>query len=329
MDADATTPPPTTSAPATAPVAAPPAPPPSKEPAAKGGRGPTTPPAAAAPAEPPKLEKPKADEWARLTAQEKRHRKEAETLAAERRAFAEERKGIESQKERLALYDSAKAGDWTARQALMKETGLTYDELTKHVLAGGKVDKGETALQRVERLEAAIKERDEKDAASAQERGFRQDCENLTAYVTREKPDDHPILAGELETNRPWVEQVIKEMIDEAARTSRSLTVVECASLIEGHLRSETERRAARLRPAQPPPPPAVEAPKQSDDGTRPRDQTGRFAGVDGPRRLTNRDSAASAAPTPPTSTKRMTPRERDAAERERLSRAAAAMPRR
>lgn len=331
MDADATTPPPTTSAPPVAPVDASSASTlPPKEPAARGGRGPTTPPAEATPS-PADKPKPKADEWAKLTHKEKLHRKEAEALAAERRAFAEERKGVEAQKERIALIDKAKGGDWEARQALMKESGLTYDELTKRVLAGGKVDKGETALQRIERLEAALAEKDAKAQSDAAARAFKADVDNLTQHVSKETPEAYPILNGELEANRPWVESVVREMIDEAARTNRTLTVVECAGLIEGHLRAETDRRVARLRPAaEPPPPPAEEATKHSDDGTRPRDQTGRFAGGDGPRRLTNRDSAATAAPSTSTApARRLTPRERDEQAREQLKRAAAAMPRR
>lgn len=323
---------PTTSAAPAASAAADVAPPPS-EAATPRGRGRSAPVAKTAetsPAETPKAEpeKPKADHWAKLTHKEKQHKKASDELAAERRAFAEERKAIEAQKERLSLLDRAKAGDWDAQQQLMKEGGLSYDQLTKRMLAAGKVDKGETALAEVERLKAELAEQRANAAKEAEEAAFSDTVETFVRHVTQEAPADYPILAGEIEVDRPWVESVLREMLAVSRESGVRITYAEAGGKLEAYLRTTTDRRVARLRPATPPMPPADEATKQSTE-TRPRDETGRFAGVDGPRRLTNRDSAERSTAPPLSSSRRLTAFERRQEEKETLRRAAAAMPRR
>lgn len=327
------TPPTPEAAPAATPAAAPPEPPKATPSAAK-GKAPAEPPKPAEPAqEPPKAEekpKPKADDWAKLSAAEKRQRAERDKLDARAKELAAQEKALEAQRERAALIDRAKAGDWEAREKLLAETGVTYDELTKRKLSGGKVDKAETALERVERLEKELQERDAKAQRELEEGTVRHATETFVQHVTKEAAEQYPILAGEVVERPDWVQTVIREAINESRRTGSSITYAEAAQRLEQHLRDETERRYARLRPAQPPtPPPAAEEAPTTSTETRPRDQAGRFAGGGGPRRLTNEVSAerSSSALPRPERARQMTQRERDIEERERLKRAAAALP--
>jgi hypothetical protein len=282
-----------------------------------------------APAAAPEKPAPKADAWAKLSAEEKRVRKERAALEAERKAHAD---AVKARTAREELEAKAKAGDWEAREKLLAETGITYDELTRRALNKGKSDKGETALRELEQLKADLAKR-EADAKQAAEESAKQAAEaelasridGFCTYVSTEAASTYPLLSGEIEANRAYVDATIRNMVAlhnkaiEAGEIPAGTLLVaeEAAKKFEEYLVAETNRRMARLRPAPPP-----EADPKNSTTTSPREETGRAAGADGPRRLTNglsaeRTTPAGSRPTPKTAF------ERDAEERERIKRAA------
>jgi hypothetical protein len=333
------TPPTPAAAPAVTPPAAPPEPAKAPPPVAAKGKAPAEPPKPAAEPtqEPPKAEekpKPKADDWAKLSAAEKRIRAEREKVETRAKELAEREKALESTR---SLIEKAKGGDWEAREKLLAETGLTYDELTKRKLSGGKVDKAEEVAKELEKLKAEMAARETKAAQDFEENTIAQNLDACVTFATKEAATEHPILAGEIAENPDWVSTVMRSaiaaIVKNGGRDERGnpMTVKDATARLETHLRTEAEKRIARLRPPQPPAPPPAAAEPTTSNETRPRDQAGRFAGGDGPRRLNNGISAErSSAPLPATDRARpRTQRERDQEERERLKRAAAALPRR
>jgi hypothetical protein len=308
-----------TTAPAdtTAPAAAPAAPPPE---AAK-------PAEAAAPAEAAPPEKPaprKADEWQRISAEEKRIRKERERVETERKAFAEERK---AHQERVALIERAKAGDWEAREKLLAETGVTYDELTKRALNSRKGDSvAEKTARELADLQAKIDAKEKAEAAAMEAAVWKSSVSDFYQHVAVEAKDKFPHLNVELETDGDFatpeaLETELRRQVAEAQKDGRDISVGDAARALEDRYRRQYERRVARLRPATPPP-------AEQTSTTKPRDQRGRFERGDGPRKLTNDLSAERSSPPKGRNepSRPLTMRERDEANRERLRRAASAM---
>jgi colicin import membrane protein len=280
---------------------------------------------AAAPPEAPPAEKP-SEYWQKRSAEEKRARKEADRIAAERKAAAEERKALEAERaahaERVALIDRAKAGDWEAREKLLAETGVTYDELTKRALNSRKGDSvAEKTAREVAELKAQL-ERERADAAKrAESETWSQTVGAFTHHVTKEAAAEYPVLAGEIEADPDLIDSTLRSMERIARESGQPITLRDAAVKMEQFFRQQAERRVARLRPAAP-----ETAPQTSE--TKPRDQRGRFERGDGPRKLTNDLSAQRSSPPKGRNepSRPLTMRERDEANRERLRRAASAM---
>jgi hypothetical protein len=289
--------------------------------------GPPTEAAGAAPAAPPKPP-PAAKDWAKLSSEEKRIRKEREKIETERRALAETAKARAARDE---LESKAKAGDWEAREKLLAEHGITYDEMTRRALNKGKSDKGETALRELEALKADMAKREadakakaDDDAKAAHETELAHRIDGFCSYVSTEAAKTYPLLSGEIGANRGYVEATIRNMVTLHNRAIEAgelpagtlLIAEEAAKKFEDYLVAETNRRMALLRPAPP------EADPKNSTTTSPREEPGRAAGTDGPRRLTNGISAERTTPAGPRPTPK-TAYERDLEERERIKRAA------
>jgi hypothetical protein len=292
----------------------------------------SVPPAEAAGAT-PAAEKPKpppaAKDWAKIASEEKRIRAERAKLDAERRAISEAAKSRAAREE---LETKAKAGDAEAQDKLLAGYGITYDQLTRRALNRGKVDKGAAALEKLEKLEADLQKREEdakraaeESATQAQETELARQIDGFCGYVSKEAAAEYPLLSGEVEENRGYVEATIRHMVRVHAEAiakgdlppeTPPLIAGDVAKRLEAHLLAETNRRMARLRPA----PPTAD-PKTSTE-TSPRDEQGRAANADGPRRLTNGLSAERTTPAG-SRPKAKTPFERDREERERIQRAA------
>lgn len=279
----------------------------------------------AASPEVPKLgEKLRAEQWAKHAAEEKRIRKERERLEGLSREINEKSKALADLD---ALKAKAKAGDPEAIDRLVSEFGVDYDALTRFQLRGRKVDPGEKTARELAELKASI----EREKAEAQQRSEREAWDATTsdfrAHVLKEAPSDYPLLAGELEAEPDYIDSVLRSIEKHARESGQPTTIRDAAMRLERYFREQTERRAARLNK-----PAATEVaappPETSTDKARPRDQqTGRFAGGDGPRRLTNDLSAERSVPAKSREPgRKLTMRERDEQERERIRRGANAM---
>lgn len=282
-----------------------------------------TPPPAA---EPPKPAKPAPDAWAKHAAEEKRLRKVAEKVEADRKALEVERKAVA---ELETLKASAKAGDPEAIDRLVREFGVDYDALTRYQLRGRKVDPQEKLAREVEALKAERQREREEAQQRAEAEAWEATASSFRAHVLKESPDDYPMLAGEIEAEPDYIDSVLRSIEKHARESGQPTTIRDAALKLERYFREQTERRAARLKPAAPmAAAPAASPETSSDTKARPRDQqTGRFAGGDGPRRLTNDLSAERSAPPKGRDPSRpLTQRERDIEERERLRRAANAL---
>lgn len=273
---------------------------------------------------------PRSEDWNRVRAAEARAtkvREESEKRAreAEAKAKAAEEKAS-SLEARAALIDKAKAGDWEAREALLKEGGVTYDELTKRALAGKANPTAKLAAEIAE-LKASLAKRDEEATKAANESAKASMVSAFFHQATKVEPDKYPLLAGEIADAPAELERVLRDWHVALEKRGESLSMAEACERYESYLLDQTKRRAARMRPAT-----TGEAnvgtpdPKNSEQ--RPRDESGRFAGGNGPARLTNGDSAerSSAPQLKPKGSSPKTLREKQAEENERLRRAAAAM---
>jgi hypothetical protein len=299
----------------TAPVTteAPPTPEVAKPPAEAAKPAEAAEPAKAAPAP------PRAQDWAKLSAEEKRNRKRADELAAREREIAERAKALD---EIAGLKTRAKAGDPEAIARLVDEFGIDYDKLTQYHLRGRKVDPTEKTARELAELKAQLEREREEAAQRAESESWQATIGAFRSHVTKESADDFPLLSGEIEADPDLIDATLKSM----AKAEPSLTIRDAALRMERYFREQTERRAARL--PKPTAPQASPTPETSSQDT-PRDQrTGRFARGDGPRtRLTNDLAAERAAPPKGKEPgRKLTQRERDLEERERIRRAANAM---
>jgi uncharacterized cupin superfamily protein len=275
-------------------------------------------------AEPPKApaQQPGADKFAQLSATEKRLRKEADKVAADRKALEAER---QAHADRLALIERAKAGDWEAREKLLEETGVKYDDLTKRILTKGKgqvSEAQERTAREVAELKAKLEAKEKAEQEAAEKAGWAATVSEFKKTVT--SGDAYPLLAGEIEAEPDYIESVLRSL-DKAARESgEPITLAEAASRLERYFREQTERRSKRLGKTSEG---LVSSTQTSTPPTSPRDQRGRFqpSSGDGPRTLTNGLSAErSSAPKGSSAPRsKMTQRERDLEERERIRRAA------
>jgi hypothetical protein len=271
-------------------------------------------------AEAPKA--PGADKFAQLSATEKRLRKEADALAEKRKAFDAERS---AHAERLALIEKAKAGDWEARERLLEETGVKYDDLTKRILTKGRgavTEAQEKTARELAELRARLEAKEKAEAEAAEKAAWGGVIADFKRTVTAS--DAYPLLAGEIEAEPDYIESVLRSL-DKAARESgEPITLAEAASRLERYFREQTERRSKRLGKTSEG---LVSSTQTSTPPTSPRDQRGRFqpSSGDGPRTLTNGLSAErSSAPKGSSAPRsKMTQRERDLEERERIRRAA------
>lgn len=280
-------------------------------------------PAAAAPeapaAEPAKLAKPKADEWTRLSAAEKQARAKAAQVEADRKAFEAEKQAHAAKLARADLIDRAKAGDWEAREQLFNETGVSYDEWTKRTLTAKRDTPADKAMREVAELKAQLEREKAEAAKQAEAASWASTVEGFKHHVTKEKPEDFPLLSGEVEADPELIESTLKSM----ARLEPTITLRDAALKLERYFKDQTDRRAARLRPNT-----APSAPAATSDTTKPRDQRGRFERGDGPRKLTNDLSAERSTPPKGRDAKSgpLSMKERDELAREAMRRAANAL---
>jgi len=224
------------------------------------------------PPEPP----PAARDWNALRAQEARLRKQAESLKADR-AAAEEARAYRAEIEKLAKESPEEA---------LKRLGLSYDEITKRRLQGGRKDPAE-AVKEAARAEAErlFREQRESEQKAAEERQQAAQAEQWTRVVSAFEAhvngsgESHELLRSELADSPEEVQAVLRGM---AARQP-DLSIERAADLYEGWLVEQTKKRMslgkikALLQPA---------APAETD--TAAQSTTGRDAGAHGARTLTN-----------------------------------------
>lgn len=276
-------------------------------------------PAAAAPeAEPAKPAKPKADEWTRISAAEKQARAKAAQVEADRKAFEAEKQAHAARLARADLLDRAKAGDWEAREQLFAETGVSYDEWTKRTLTAKRDTPADKAMREVAQLREQLEREKAEAAKQAEASAWASTVDGFKHHVTKEKPEDFPLLAGEVDAEPEYIESVLRSI----AKLEPTITIRDAALKLERYFKEQTDRRAARLRPV------AATPPTPTSDTTKPRDQRGRFERGDGPRKLTNDLSAERSTPPKGRDAKSgpLSMKEKDELAREAMRRAANAL---
>ena len=259
---------------------------------------------------------------ARIKATEQRTRQQA--AAAEQKA-REAEQTLKSIAEERALKERAKAGDWQAREKLLEEYGISYDDLTRWKLTGGKVDPAEEVKRELEALKSQLTAKERAEAERAEASAWSERIETFAA-VAREASSNAPLVVGELEDDPDYVHATVRSLVEQ----SPQMTYLQAVQAFETYLRSQTERRYGRIKPPVDTAVNAANTPVQTAAKTetrqRPRDNEGRYAGAGGPRRLTNTAAAERSTVSDTNAAPARTAAERARQERERIARAVNAL---
>jgi hypothetical protein len=248
---------------------------------------PTTAPAEAAPPAPPEapatpapaVEKPPAArDWTALRAQEQRVRKQAEEAKAAQKE-ANEARAYREEIERLAKESPEEA---------LKRLGLSYDDLTKRRLNGGRKDPVEAARDaaraETERMLREQQEAAQKAQSEAQERASAEHWQTVTNTFSehvKAQSADLELVASVLARDPEAVYADLRRMAEANPRA----TIEQAARDLEAQLEAELKQLMGLKKfQALMAPPASPEAPKTD---TTTQSQTGRDV-AHGARTLTN-----------------------------------------
>lgn len=257
---------------------------------------------------------------ARIKATEQRTRAQVKAAEAKSREAEETLRSVAADRE---LQARAKAGDWKAREALLEANGISYDDLTRWKLTGGRVDPAEEVKRELSELKTQLSEREKAAQESALKSAWDERLSTF-ASVAQDPSSAAPLVAGELEDDPSFVHETVKAMVEQ----NPQMTYLQAVQAFESYLRQQTERRYGRIKPAIDSQTTAQNnAPdKTTATATRPRDSAGQKGTGDGPRRLTNASTSERSKLATPS-----TPRnavEREQQEKDRIRRAIDAMSR-
>jgi len=256
---------------------------------------------------------------ARIRATEQRTRSQAKAAEAKSREAEETLRSVAADRE---LQARAKAGDWKAREALLEAHGISYDDLTRWKLTGGRTDPAEEVKRELGELKAQLSER-EKQAQESALRSAWDERLSTFASVAQDPSSAAPLVAGELQDDPAFVHETVKAMVEQ----NPQMTYLQAVQAFESYLRQQTERRYGRIKPVDSATAELnTTAADKTTSGKRPRDSAGQRSTGDGPRRLTNASSSERSKLSAPS-----TPRnavEREQQEKDRIRRAIDAMSR-
>lgn len=260
---------------------------------------------------------------ARIKATETRTRQQAAAAEAKAR---EAEAVMRSLAEERALKERAKSGDWEAREKLLEEYGISYDDLTRWKLTGGKVDPAEEVKRELNALKSQLSEREKAESERAESALWSERLSTF-AQVAKDPTSSAPLVAGELDDDPEYVHATVRALVQQ----SPEMTYLQAVQAFESYLRQQTERRSSRIRPAVDKSATAADtnaqtATKNETRQSRPRDTEGRYAGANGPRRLTNAAAVERSTVADSTATPARTAAERARQERERIIRAVNAL---
>jgi hypothetical protein len=257
---------------------------------------------------------------ARIRATEQRTRSQAKAAEAKAREAEETLRSVAADRE---LQARAKAGDWKAREALLEAHGISYDDLTRWKLTGGRTDPAEEVKRELSELKTQLSER-EKQAQEAALKSAWEERLSTFASVAQDPSSAAPLVAGELQDDPAFVHETVKAMVEQNAQ----MTYLQAVQAFEAYLRQQTERRYGRIKPAidSAPAEANTTAADKTTSGKRPRDSAGQRSTGDGPRRLTNASSSERSKLSTPSNPRNAVEREQQ--EKERIRRAIDAMSR-
>ena len=159
-------------------------------------------------------------------------------LTQKERAFQKMQGDIKSEREELAKYRQLKQNAALNPNALLEEFGLSYGQLTEHVLKPKEDEKYQTIEQRIARIEEEKRQSELQAHEAKQNEAYAQGISTIKQFV-EEHADEYEYVK---------LNDAYEDVLELAAKyykeTGKYLSFSEAANLVEKHFEGEADKYA-------------------------------------------------------------------------------------